>query len=288
MKPSKNILITGASTGIGFELCKAFVGKGYRVFGSVRKQADADRLLAETDGKMEPLLFDVTDHAAIERAAAEVTEKIGSEGLAGLINNAGIALGGPLMHVPIEDFRYQFEVNVIGLVKVTQSFLPLLGAQPQPTFPPGRILQMSSVAGRLAMPFISPYVGSKHALEGISDSLRRELMLYDIDVVVIEPGPVKTPIWYKGADEEKNAAYYQTAYGESLGIFQKIFVKNAVKKGLEADDLAQRVVRIFETPKPKTRYALVPQRWSNWTLPRLLPTRVLDKAVAKNLKLLKK
>jgi len=287
MNKSKNILITGASTGIGFDLCKSFVQAGYTVFGSVRKQADADRLQTELGAQFHALLFDVTDHAAVDKAAAELTEKIGHEGLGGLINNAGIALGGPFAHVPIEEFRLQFEVNVIGLVKVTQAFLPLLGMQKNHPSAPGKIIMMSSLTGKVAMPFISPYVGSKHALEGISTSLRRELLLFGIDVVVIGPGAIKTPIWNKGADDPRNAAFFKTPWAESLGIFQKVFVLNSIKKGWTADYLAEKVLTIFQKEKPKTRYALVAQRFQNWTMPRLLPARRLDKMLGKGLKLLK-
>jgi NAD(P)-dependent dehydrogenase (short-subunit alcohol dehydrogenase family) len=286
MNKSKNILITGASTGIGFDLCKSFIRAGYTVFGSVRKTADADKLKGELGEQFHPLLFDVTDHEAVDKAAAEMTEKIGHEGLAGLINNAGIALGGPFAHVDIEDFRQQFEVNVIGLVKVTQAFLPLLGMRADHPSSPGKIIMMSSLTGKVAMPFISPYVGSKHALEGIAVSLRRELLLFGIDVIVVGPGAIKTPIWNKGADDPRNAAFFKTPWAESLGIFQKVFVLRSIKKGWNSDVLAEKVLTIFEKNNPKTRYALVPQRFENWTLPRLLPARRLDKMIGKGLKLL--
>jgi len=286
MNPSKNILITGASTGIGYDLCKAFVASDYQVFGSVRKSADAERLQAELGENFHSLIFDVTDHVAVDKAVGELEKQI-PEGLGGLINNAGIAIGGPFAHIPIEDFRYQFEVNVIGLIKVTQAFLPLLGAREDHLSAPGRIVQISSVAGKLGMPFISPYIGSKHAVEGISQSLRRELMLYGIEVIVVGPGAVKTPIWNKSADEETMGKYLKTPFGEALSIFQGVFVKDSIKNGFDSDKLANDVLRIFEKKRPKTRYALVAQKFKNWTLPRMLSDRALDNFVGKNLKLKK-
>lgn len=288
MNKSRNILVTGASTGIGFDLSKTFLENGYTVFGSVRKPADADRLSKELGENFHPLFFDVTDHVAIDRAAEELTERIGDEGLAGLVNNAGIAVGGPFLHIDIEEFRYQFEVNVLGMVKVTQAFAPLLGARESHQSEPGRILQISSLAGKVAMPFIAPYVGSKHAVEGISNSLRRELLLYGIDVILIGPGPILTPIWEKGTSEEENEEHMNSPYGDSLRIFQNVFVKDAIKTGWTSEKLASEVLKIFEKKKPKVRYALTPKKFQNWTMPRLLPARTLDKFVGKNLKLFKK
>jgi len=288
MNKSKNILITGASTGIGYDLAKVFVGAGYTVFGSVRNQSDAARLREELGAGFQALVFDVTNHKSVDEAAVKLGEKVGSEGLGGLINNAGIAVGGPFMDVDIEEFRYQFEVNVIGLVKVTQAFLPLLGARGVHGSLPGKIIQISSIAGIVAMPFLSPYVGSKHAVEGISQSLRRELQLYGIDVVVVGPGAIKTPIWNKGASDELNSKYSSSPFFKSLGIFQREFVGKAVRNAWTAEKLAQNILSVFEKSKPKTRYSFVPQWFQNSFLPRLLPARTLDKFIQKNLKLYKK
>jgi len=278
---SKNILITGASTGIGYASAQAFIKAGYTVYGSVRKQLDADRLSKELGASFHPLLFDVTEHEAIDAVAKELQSQIGDQGLAGLINNAGIALGGPLMHIPMEDLRYQMEVNVIGLVKVTQAFLPLLGAQKDSPFPPGRILNISSVAGKMAMPFLGPYVGSKHAVEGISTVMRRELQLYGIDVIVIGPGAIKTPIWNKGMDINLDVK----DYAKPMEIFANKFVRGSIKKGFTAEKLADDILNIFENPKPKTRYSIVAEKFTNWVMPRLLPARFVDKYLGKKLKL---
>lgn len=288
MTKSKNILITGASTGIGYDLAKTFVSNGYKVYGSVRKQSDAARLRDELGPDFTALIFDVTNHKSVDEAAEKLMGKIGDEGLGGLINNAGVAVGGPFMDIDIEEVRYQFEVNVIGLVKVTQAFLPLLGARDGHPSEPGRIVQISSIAGKLAMPFLSPYVGSKHAVEGISQSLRRELQLFGIEVIIIGPGPIKTPIWNKSANEEDALKYEQSPFYKSLKIFQNVFVADSVKNAWTSEKAAGIILKAFEKAKPKTRYSLVPQHFKNSTIPRLLPDRALDRFVKTNLKLFKK
>ncbi len=285
MTKSKNILITGASTGVGYGLAEVFTKAGYEVYGSVRRQEDAARLREELGERFHPLLFDVTNYLAIDKAAEQLTEKIGHEGLAGLINNAGIAVGGPLVDLDIEEIRHQYDVNVFGLIKVTQAFLPLLGARENHPSEPGRILQISSVAGKLAMPFLSSYVGSKHAIEGFSHSLRRELQLYGIDVVIIGPGHIKTPIWNKSAGEDQEKRFQESVYSKSLMIFLKAFVVDAKKNGWPIEKASNEIFRIFEKRNPKTRYALVANRFKNWTLPRLLSDRRLDKLIKKGLKI---
>ena len=273
MKPvSKTILITGASTGIGHGAAKQFIRKGYTVFGSVRTQTDADRLQTELGASFVPLLFDVTDPDAVDAAARQLTDRLTGSGLGGLINNAGIAVGGPLQHQPIEVIRQHFEVNVLGLLRVTQAFLPLLGAREGHPVQPGRILNISSVNGQVAIPFVGAYVGSKHAVEGLSHSLRRELALYGIAVVIVGPGAVKTPIWGKGIAID---AYGQTAYYPAMQGFLKQ-TQAAESRGFSVDYLGERIVQIHETSRPSIRYAIVPQKLIGWTLPRLLPARTLD------------
>lgn len=286
MTKSQNVLITGVSTGIGYELAKIFVERGYNVFGSVRKQADADRLLSELGEHFHPMVFDVTDFEAIENAAKWLEGEIGDEGLGCLVNNAGIAVGGPFVDLKIEDFRQQFEVNVFGLIKVTQAFLPLLGARENHSTAPGKIMQISSVSGRMGMPFVSPYVGSKHAVEGITESLRKELLMFGIDVVLIEPGPIKTPIWKKSMDplfdKFKNSLY--------LPIMKKShekFMGPSIENALSAEKAAEIIFKEFEKKRSSTRKVIIAQKFKNWTLPRLLPTRIVDKFLGKALGLLK-
>ena len=176
----------------------------------MRKKADADRLAAEFGARFVPLLFDVTDEAAVKAAAGEVRAALAGETLAGLVNNAGVAIAGPFFHLPIADFRRQMEINVIGVVTVTQAFAPLLGADRALKGKPGRIVNISSVGGQVASPFVSPYNASKFAVEGLSEGLRRELLPFGIDVIVIAPGAVATPIWSK-AEEVDITAYLQHA-----------------------------------------------------------------------------
>lgn len=281
----KNIVITGASTGIGFATAKALIDKGYRVFGSVRKEADAKRLVQELGKNFEPLYFDVTDEAAVKKEAARVEQIIGNEGLVALVNNAGIAVAGPMMHLPLDEMRKQLEVNVIGLLSTTQAFLPLLGAKKNCPHAPGRILNISSVAGKVSNPFMGAYCASKHAVEAISNSLRIELQLYGIEVVVIGPGVVKTPIWDK-AEEFDTDSYKDTDYYPS-GIQLKKYLLKMAEEGLEQAAFGKTMAEIIETPKPKVRYALVYHKFQNWVLPRLIPTRMLNKIIGKRLGFLK-
>ncbi|GAB4021149.1 SDR family oxidoreductase [Spirosoma migulaei] len=278
MKPtSKNILITGVSTGIGYGAAKHFIQRGYTVFGSVRTQSDADRLLVEFGDLFVPLLVDVTDAKAVIESARWLTERLAGSGLGGLINNAGIAIGGPIQDQPMEVFRKHFDVNVIGLVQVTQAFLPLLGARDNHPVQPGRIQNISSANGQIAIPFMGAYVGSKHAVEGLSHSLRREVALFGIKVVIVGPGAVKTPIWGKGTDM---SPYANTPYYPAMKRFLKQ-VEAAENRGFSIDYLGKRIVDIHEASRPHIRYALVPGMLMGWILPRLLPARVLDWVLAR-------
>lgn len=285
MKQSKNIVITGASTGIGYATTKALVKKGYRVFGSVRKQTDAQKLQQEFGTQFEPLLFDVTQEEQVYKEAQRVAQLIGDEGLFALINNAGIAVGGPLMHLPLEELRWQMEVNVIGLMCTTKAFLPLLGAKKNCPYPAGKVINISSVAGKISNPFMGPYCASKHAVEALSNALRIELLLYGIDVVVIGPGVVKTPIWDK-ADSVDFEPYQTTDYHAASQKF-KHFIDTVSTQGFEQDEFGEMLAKIVTTSKPKPRYPLVYGKFTNWILPRLLPTRFLNKIIGMRLGFLK-
>ena len=265
-------MITGASTGIGYGAARQFVQRGYTVFGSVRTQPDADRLRHELGDKFIPLLFDVTDAGAVARAVEEVTAHLAGSGLGGLINNAGIAIGGPLQEQPMDTIRQHFDVNVFGLLQVTQAFLPLLGARENHPVRPGRIQNISSVNGQVAIPFMGAYVGSKHAVEGMSHSLRREVSRFGVEVIIVGPGAVKTPIWGKGInlDPYKNSAYYP-----AMQRFLKQ-VQAAEARGFSIDYIGERLVQIHEAKRPRIRYALVSKKLTGWILPRLLPARALD------------
>ncbi len=283
---SKNIIITGVSTGIGYYLAKCFTEYGYQVYGSVRKNEDAKKLIDEFGDLYSPLFFDITDGEAIKQEAERISKELNKGGLACLINNAGIAVPGPLLHLDIDDLKHQFEVNFFGMLNVIKAFSHHLGAKDEHPFDPGRILQISSVAGKLGMPFMGPYAASKHAMEGVSQSLRRELLLYGIKVIVMGPGPVKTPIWNKSATSGVEK-FQDTPYQRPIKKFKNIFVTNAVKNGLEPDKLAKDIYEVFRASNPKNRYTFTNQKIKNWYLPMILPSKILDKVLGKGLGLLK-
>ena len=225
-----------------------------------------------------PLVFDVTDTAAIENAARQVAVAIGTETLAGLINNAGIAISGPLLHLPLDLMRKQCEVNLFGLLAVTQAFAPLLGMDRNRQGKPGRIINISSVSGKIGSPFVGAYVASKHALEGLSETLRRELMLFGIDVILVGPGAIRTPIWGK-ADL---SSYSNTPYKASLERAYT-YMQQLAAGGLAPERCADLLVKILTVSRPGTRYALVPKPILNWLLPRFLPSRWIDAMMARRL-----
>jgi NAD(P)-dependent dehydrogenase (short-subunit alcohol dehydrogenase family) len=210
----RSVVVTGASTGIGRGCVKVLVAEGCQVFGAVRKAEDAKRLSTEFGHLFRPLLFDVTDREAVIAAAAEVEAILGSDALAGLVNNAGIAVPGPLLYLKVEDFARQLAVNLTGQLMVTQAFAPLLGAGRPRAGSPGRIVMISSVGGRNAAPFLGAYCASKFGLEGMSESLRRELLIFGVKVIIVAAGTVATPIWDKadGAD----ARFAETPFGPAV------------------------------------------------------------------------
>lgn len=275
------VVVTGASTGIGRATVEVLTRHGCHVFASVRKQADADALKQQLGDKVTPLVFDVVDEAAIARAAAKVREAMAGRTLRGLVNNAGIAVAGPLLHLPLDEFRKQMEVNVTGPFLVTKAFAPLLGTDRSLAGKPGRVVQISSVAGKRALPFMGAYAASKHAIEGMSASLRRELMPYGIDVLVIGPGAVKTPIWDKGglADIDQ---YMGTDYAPHLSKLKGLADRLA-KRGLDPEKIGQLVWHLLSAERPATRTSIVPNPLIDEWLPRLLPPRLVDRVVAKQL-----
>jgi NAD(P)-dependent dehydrogenase (short-subunit alcohol dehydrogenase family) len=274
------VVITGASTGIGHGAAKVLVERGFQVFGSVRTQADANRVTRELGAAFTPLRMDVTDEGAVGACAEQVRQALGGEPLFGLVNNAGIAVPGPLLHVPIDEFRRQLEVNVTGQLIVTQAFAPLLAAPPSGSTRPGRIVMISSVGGRNASPFVGPYNASKFALEGLSESLRRELMLFGIDVIVIAPGAVATPIWDK-ADRLDIERYAATPYAAALARVKSFMLEHG-RKGLSEEQLGAAIHTALTTARPATRYVVAPDRLANAVV-KLLPKRMVDRIIAKRL-----
>ena len=279
----RSVVITGASTGIGWATAELLLERGFRVFGSVRKKADAERLKREFGANFTPLLFDVTDEAAVLAAAREVRAALDGETLFGLVNNAGIAVAGPVLELAADEFRRQIEVNVIGPIIATQAFGPLLGSDPSLKGPKGRIVMISSVAGKNGNPLMSAYAASKHAIEGLSESLRREMMLFGIDVIVVAPGAVKTPIWSK-AEEVDISPYKNSPFFPALGRIRK-FMLQLGESGLPAETIAERIADALTSASPKVRYQITPDRMRH-LITAVLPKRMVDKIIAKRLGLL--
>ena len=275
----KSIVVTGVSTGIGRSISELLIQNGFHVFGSVRKQADAERLKADLGAGFTPLTFDITDEVAVQAAANQVRDALNGETLFGLVNNAGIAVAAPILHIPIEDFRKQMEINVTGQLIVTQAFVPLLRAKDHQS-KAGRVVNISSVSGKNGSPFLGAYAASKHALEGLSESMRRELMLYGIDLVIVAPGPIATPIWDK-AEELKAEQYQHTDFYEPGKKFQKYAIANG-RKGLPPEAVSKIVFKALTLSHPRVRYAVDPNPFSNWVMS-ILPKRTIDKILAKGL-----
>jgi len=272
----KSIVVTGVSSGIGWGIAKVFLKRGFRIFGSVRQEKDAARLQAEFGEAFTPLLFDITDEAAVRRSAAEVEHLLGGQSLAGLVNNAGMSLAGPLLYQPLDDFRQQLEVNLVGPLIVTKAFAPLLRSKGSGKA--GRIVNITSVGGKMGPPFLGAYAASKHGLEGMSETLRREFMLFGIDVIIVAPGSVATPTWDK-AESADVRIYAATPYAKALKRFVGYMVAEG-RKGYPPERIGEVVFRAITTANPRLRYAVVPQKLRNWTLPNLLPRRWVDRFVA--------
>jgi NAD(P)-dependent dehydrogenase (short-subunit alcohol dehydrogenase family) len=228
-------------------------------------------------------LFDVTDEAAVLAAAREVRAALGGETLFGLVNNAGIAVAGPVLELAADEFRRQMEVNVIGPIISTQAFGPLLGSDPSLKGPKGRIVMISSVAGKNGNPLTAPYAASKHAIEGLSESLRREMMLFGIDVIIIAPGPVKTPIWSK-AEEVDISAYRNSPFFPALERIRK-YMLHLGEIGLPPENIAEAIANALTSARPKVRYQLAPDPMRH-LITAVLPKRMVDKIIAKRLGLM--
>jgi NAD(P)-dependent dehydrogenase (short-subunit alcohol dehydrogenase family) len=286
MANSKDVVVTGVSSGIGWGTTKILISKGFRVFGSVRKQTDADRLQREFGNCFVPLLMDITDADAVYQAARKVGSMIGDRNLVGLVNNAGIVVSGPLLYLRPSEYRRQLEASMISPLVVIQAFAPLLGTDKERQGSAGRIVNISSTGAKVAIPLIGGYSSSKAGLEGMSDALRQELMLFGIDVIIIEPGTVNTAMYDKG-EKEDLSEFKSTEYWEAVQNFQKYIVNEARTNGLPPERLGEAVHVALSAAKPKARYAVVPQRFKNWILPRLLPTRMFDTYLAKQMGLKK-
>lgn len=277
------VVVTGASSGIGKACALRLARAGYHVFAGVRRQADQIALQAAGRDRITPLLLDVTDQAGIDAAAARVVSIAGDTGLAGLVNNAGIAVGSPLEFVPIEDLRRQLEVNVIGQIAVTQALLPLLRAAR------GRIVFMGSISGLMTPPFLGPYSASKFALEALTDALRIELRPWGIEVCIVEPGGIATPIWDKSlaaaADLERRLPpHAQQLYGEAIAAVRTATLRR-VGAGIPPDRVARVVLHAIAASRPRTRYVVGGRARLRILLAGHLPDRLRDRLIVRAMQL---
>jgi NAD(P)-dependent dehydrogenase (short-subunit alcohol dehydrogenase family) len=275
----RNVVVTGASTGIGRATTIALDRAGIRVFAGVRRNEDGEALREAASKRVTPLLLDVTDSAAVEVAAKSIATDVGDAGLQGLVNNAGIAVAGVLEFVELDDLRRQFEVNLFGLFSVTRALMPLirLGG--------GRIVNVSSNGGYVAAPFLGPYSASKFALEGASDSLRRELRSFGISVSIVEPGSIQTEIWDKGRSESERVQAALPEEGKALyaPAFAAMdrYVDTTAGRAIPASKVANAIEHALTAARPRTRYRVGPDAKLMRFLSSVLPDRWLDAFISK-------
>jgi NAD(P)-dependent dehydrogenase (short-subunit alcohol dehydrogenase family) len=274
--PTGAVLVTGASTGIGEATVLHLKELGFDAVGAVRKDEDAERL---EDRGIRTVRIDVTDAGQI----AAARDALGEIPLAGLVNNAGIAVAAPLEFLPMDKLRQQLEINLIGQAAVTQAFLPALRRAR------GRIVNVSSIGGRVGLPLVSPYNASKFGLEGLSDSLRRELRPQGVDVILIEPGGVKTPIWKKGeqlADEmlEDVPPEAEQLYGRMIAALRAETAKIEQERGIEPREVAEVIGKALTASRPRARYLVGTDAKLRGAMARLLPDRVMDRLIGRVLR----
>jgi NAD(P)-dependent dehydrogenase (short-subunit alcohol dehydrogenase family) len=286
--PAPAVLITGSSTGIGQACALALDSRGFRVFAGVRQMADGDRLREAASPRLTPVLLDVTDAAAIERAAATIGEATGGAGLAGLVNNAGITVAFPLEFLPLAELRRQLEVNVIGQLAVTQAMLPHLRAAR------GRIVNVGSISGRMAAPYVGAYAASKHALEALSDSLRVELRHFGIRVSLIQPADVDTPIWTKSrAAAEKLREEMQELVAARIPqevrdcyaadiTAMRAAVDRMAAQAIPVERIVRAVQHALTARRPRTRYPVGIKSWAASHVLRHFPDVLRDWIVCRN------
>jgi len=274
----ESVVVTGASSGIGRASARMLGRAGFRVFAGVRREADADSLRAENVPGMEPLRLDVTDAASIATARETVEKAVGEAGLAGLVNNAGIGIAGPLEFLPLDEMRLQLEVNVIAPLAVSQAFSPLLRRGC------GRIIYVGSSSGYLAMPLVGPYCASKFALEALADSQRLELQPWGLHVALVQPGAIATPIFDKSnarADALMATLPPETErfYGPIIAAIRK-GVADQVSRAKPPETVARAVLHALTAAHPRTRYKVGADAWIEWALS-CLPDRLRDRALTR-------
>ena len=277
MNDQKYVLITGVSSGIGLDVVGYLISKGYHVLGSVRKEKDVIRLTQLYPQNFTCLQFDVTKREEVEAAYAQVKSTIGSQILSGLVNNAGFALGGPIELIPEDKFRYQLEVNFFSVRTVTNIFLPLLKGDRQKKIKGGKIIMISSISGVFNTPFNGAYCVAKHAMESLAEIYRRELMMYDIDVVSIQPGPIESKLWVKNIDQYSE--YKGTDYEKLLNKSNKI-MKAAERNALPTSVISKLIYKILTK---KTKLAFIVNK--NWLATvffvKYMPSRWVDRILYK-------
>ena len=272
LEESPNVVITGASTGIGAACAQYLDERGFRVFAGVRKQADADRITARGSARLEPLSLDVTDAESIAKAAQNVDAKLEGAGLSGLVNNAGASVDVPLECVDIDAVRRQLEVNSVAPVAVTQAFLPLLRRAR------GRVVNVSSVNGRVASPFSGPYCMSKFALEAFTDCLRQELADWGMHVASVQPGSIDTAMWdkarqYDWIDEASEPDL--DLYGKAYRAF-RAFEKRTASSAVPCDAVSRAILHALTAGRPRTRYLVGKDAQLYGRLPQIFPDRLVD------------
>jgi NAD(P)-dependent dehydrogenase (short-subunit alcohol dehydrogenase family) len=270
--------VTGASSGIGQATARALAARGFHVLAGVRREADANQLSAQS---IEPVILDITDPAHVAAIAERVENDPGGRALGALINNAGIAVNGPVESIPMHEWRRQFEVNFFGHVAITQALLPALLAGG------GRVVNVSSIGGRVAGPTFGAYAASKFALEAMSDALRREVTRLGVQVIVIEPGTVATGIWGKGLAAALELAAgmseaQQTRYRDLLSAASRQ-AETLGRSGIDPAVAARVIADAIEARKPRARYLVGRDAKLIARMAGLLPDRVVDRLIARNL-----
>ena len=275
----KSILITGVSSGIGHGTLSYFVKKGFHVYGSVRNSKDANKLKKFFKENFTPLIFDVTKEAQVRKAASIVKKDLKNSNLLALVNNAGVAISGPILLQKVKDFEKQININLNGAFRVLKFFAPLCGAEKNNNSKKGVIFNISSISGKIGMPGVGAYTASKFGLEGLSHSLRRELIRYGVDVVIIGPGPIKSEIFDK-IDKKFLETLKKSDYAKVAKNIPKR-MKNAKKIAFPPEEVGKLIFNALHDPNRKTRYTITPNKLMYWTLPMLITDRMLDKMVTK-------
>ena len=278
--PHPAVVITGASTGIGEACSLELDRRGFRVFTGVRSESAADSLRAKASTRLIPVMIDVTDTASIAAAAKKIGDEVADAGLAGLVNNAGVAIGGPLEFLAIDELRRQLEINVIGQVAVTQAMLPML------RIARGRIVNIGSISGLVTAPYIGPYAASKHALEAITAALRMELRHSGVKVSILEPGNVKTPIWNKSLVAAEERAEHATPEADRLYRADmeqmRVAIQNMRDTGMPVEHIVRAVIHALTSPRPKRHYPLGVLTQLTALLFRILPDWLRDVLVLRS------